>query len=209
MASATTTPPPRSLRGRARKAVLTAHLLSGAAWFGIDLALGILVVTALVTDDPRTAGMALQAVELFAVWPMFGASILCLASGVVLGIGGRYGLIRYWWVAVKLGVNVLMSTLIVVALRPGIGEAASIGQRLMAGDPTAALPSDLLYPVSVAPSLLIAAYLLSVFKPWGLIRRRRPSTGERAVSTPLTTRATPQVRAEPRDRRTATSPIGV
>lgn len=197
MTTAATAHPRRRLSGRTRKAFLAVHILSGAAWFGIDLALGILLVTALVTDDPRTAGMAVQAVELFAVWPMFGASILCLACGVVLGLGGKYGLIRYWWVAVKLGVNVLMSTLIVVALRPGIGAAASIGQRLMAGDPTAAVPSDLLFPVIVAPSLLITAYILSVFKPWGLIRRRKPGAGG---TDELTT---------PRDRRAAGTPIGV
>lgn len=193
MTIATTRRPRRRLSGRTRKALLAVHILSSAAWFGIDLALGILVVTALVTDDPRTAGMAVQAVELFAAWPMFGASLVCLASGVVLGIGGKYGLIRYWWVAVKLAVNVLMSILIVAALRPGIGEAASIGRRLMAGDPTAAVPSDLLYPVIVAPSLLVIAYLLSVFKPWGRVRRGRPA-GE------IT---------EPRARRAARTPIGV
>ena len=54
----------RRLGGRTRKAFLSLHVVSGAAWFGIDLALGILVVTSLVAGDPRTAGMAVQAVEL-------------------------------------------------------------------------------------------------------------------------------------------------
>lgn len=159
------------LSGRTRKAVLVVHIVSAAAWFGIDLALGILVVISLVAAEPQTAGLAIQAVDLFAVWPMFGASVVCLLSGVVLGVGSKYGLVRYWWVAVKLGVNVLMSLLIVGALRPGIGEAAGLGARLTAGDPTAAVPADLLYPVVVAPSLLLFAYLLSVFKPWGRIAR--------------------------------------
>lgn len=166
-----TTTAPTRLRGRVRKTFLTVHALSGAAWFGIDLALGILVLTALLTDDRRTAGTAVRAIELFAVWPMFTASVLCLASGVVLGLGSKYGLMRYWWVAVKLAVNLLMSTLIVVALRPSIGKAASVGDRLLAGDPTATVPRDLLIPVCVAPTLLITAYLLSVFKPWGRVRR--------------------------------------
>jgi hypothetical protein len=155
------------LGGRTRKTILLLHVVSGAAWFGIDLALGILVVTSLVAGDPRTAGMAVRAVELFAIWPMFAASLLCLAAGVVLWLGGKYGLVRYWWVTVKLVLNVLMSTLIVVSLRPGIGEAASIGERLMAGDTTVSVPAGLLFPVVVAPSMLLAAYLLSVFKPWG------------------------------------------
>jgi hypothetical protein len=163
----------RRLGGRTRKAFLALHVVSGAAWFGIDLALGILVVTALVVDDPRTAGMAVQAVELFAIWPMFAASLLCLTAGVVLGLGGKYGLVRFWWVAVKLVLNVLMSTLIIVSLRPGIDEAASVGERLMAGDTTASISAQLLFPVAVAPSMLLTAYLLSVYKPWGRIRGRR------------------------------------
>lgn len=158
------------------------HVVSAAAWFGIDLALGILVVTSMVAGDPRTAGMAIQAVELFAIWPMFSASLLCLAAGVVLGLGGKYGLLRYWWVVVKLALNLLMSTLIVVSLRPGIDEAASIGARLMAGDTTVSVPAGLLFPVVVAPSMLLTAYLLSVFKPWGRVRAIDPysSTIERA-----------------------------
>lgn len=182
----------RRLSGRTRRIFLAAHILSSAAWFGIDLALGILVLTAMRTDVPETAGMALQAIEIFAIWPMFVASIVCLITGAVLGLGSKYGLVRYWWVAVKLGVNVLMSTLIVVALRPGVSEAAHIGARLVAGDRTAAVPSDLLYPVFVAPTLLLLAYLLSVFKPWGRIRRqtrpiRRNQTDHRPreAATPL------------------------
>ena len=159
------------LGGRARKTFLVVHILSGAMWFGIDLGLGILTITAMLTDDPRTAGIALLAVQLFAIWPMFGASLVCLGAGVVLAVGGKYGLLRYWWVAVKFGVNLLMSTLIVASLRPGVDEVASIGERLIAGDTTASVPSDLLFPVLVAPALLLTAYLLSVFKPWGRIRR--------------------------------------
>lgn len=166
----TATRPSRRLGGRARKTVLVTHIVSAAVWFGVDVALGILVVISL-TADSYTAGLAIQAVDLFAVWPMFGASLVCLASGVVLGVGGKYGLVRYWWVVVKLAFNVIMSVLIVSSLRSDIGSAAGIGERLMAGDPTAAVPVEVLYPVIVAPSMLITAYLLSVFKPWGRIRR--------------------------------------
>lgn len=168
--------PGSRLSGRGRKAFLVLHIVSGAMWFGIDLGLGILVITALVTGDPQTAGTAVQAVELFAIWPMFGASLVCLGAGMVLALGSKYGLLRYWWVATKFGITVLMSTLIVVSLRPGIDEAASVGERLMAGDITASVPSGLLFPVFVAPTLLLTAYLLSVFKPWGRIRRARQTT---------------------------------
>ncbi|SES16059.1 hypothetical protein SAMN05216188_1243 [Lentzea xinjiangensis] len=161
----------RKLGGRARKAVLLVHVLSAAAWFGIDLALGVLVVVALSTPDTGTAAVAIQAVDLFAIWPMLGASVVCMASGVVLGVSGKYGLVRYWWVATKLVVNAGMSVLIAFALRPAVAEAARIGARMAAGDPAAVIPAGLLNPVVVAPSLLLFAYFLSVFKPWGRVRK--------------------------------------
>ncbi|MEU4673504.1 hypothetical protein AB0F91_37510 [Amycolatopsis sp. NPDC023774] len=158
------------LGARTQKWYLVGHLVSGAAWFGLDLALGILACTALLTDDPAVTATWLQALQFFAVWPMFTASVLTLATGFVLGLGSKYGLVRYWWVAAKLAVNVLMAVLILVALRPGIDAAADYGRALVAGE-TAARPADLLYPVFVAPSLLLFAYLMTVFKPWGLLRR--------------------------------------
>lgn len=180
----TTTPtrPGRRLSGRGRKVFLAVHLLTAAAWFGIDFAVGFLVITAGITGSPQTAGAALQAIGIFAVWPMFSTSVLCLVSGVVLGLGTKYGLVRYWWVAVKLAINVLFSALIVAGLRPGINQAADAGARMTAGDTTAVIPEMLLYPVVLGPSLLLTAYLLSVFKPWGRLQQRTPAPRELATS---------------------------
>lgn len=188
----------RRLSGTARKRFLVVHIVSAGLWFGVDIALGILVLTALLTDDPHTAGTALQAVRMFAIWPMFVASLATLASGVVLALGSRHGLLKYWWVAAKLAINVLMSALIVVALRPGVDEAAVIGRRLVAGDAGVDAPTGLLFPVFVAPTLLLIAYLLSVFMPQVRIRRRnRPPASTDVGAEP------------PREVRAARSRIGV
>ena len=72
-------------------------------------------------------------------------------------VASKYGIVRYWWVATKLVMNVGMSLLIAFSLRPGVVEAARIGARMMAGDPSAILPPDLMYPVVVAPTLLLSA----------------------------------------------------
>lgn len=180
---ATTNARQRRLSGSARKGVLLVHILSAAAWFGVDLALITLVLTAMLTSDPQTAATAMQAVDLFAIWPMFTAAIVCLVSGVVLGLGSKYGLVRYWWVAVKLAINIVFAVLIVTGLRSGVAEVADRGARLAAGADSGGVPMDMLGPVIVAPTLLLTAYLLSVFKPWGLIRkaraRNRPSEQHR------------------------------
>ncbi|MFI6503418.1 hypothetical protein [Nonomuraea typhae] len=153
---------------RTRKIALIAHIVAMSAWIGLDLALGVLVLTAVSTGNPA----AYQAAHLIGVWPMLIASLLTLATGILLGLGTRYGLIRYWWVAVKLAVNVLMSALLYFSLRPGLYTAAEYGRRLAAGDTAAQPPEQLLYPIFVAPALLLFAVVLAVVKPWGRLSRR-------------------------------------
>lgn len=169
----------RTLRGKLRKGVLLVHIISAGAWLGIDVVLAVLVFTAMLTDDTHVAVTSLGALELFAVWPMLAASLLSLSSGVVLGLASKWGVLRYWWVVVKFVINLGMSALIVVALRPGIGAAAEYAQRLAAGDTTATMPDDLIFPPIVSPTLLLVAFVLSVFKPWGRVRGTSDGSSKR------------------------------
>jgi hypothetical protein len=89
-------------------------------------------------------------------------------SGVVLGLGTPYGLVRYWWVAIKLAINIAFVALVLVALRPEVLEVAEQGRQFAAGLPASLAVGDLIYPPIVSP-------ILAVFKPSGLIRKRSES----------------------------------
>lgn len=84
--------------------------------------------------------------------------------------GSRYGLVRYWWVAVKLAMSLLLSSLVIVLLRPGLHEATYYGRQLADGLPGTFNSSWLLYPPVVSTSALLFAMVLAVFKPWGRVR---------------------------------------
>jgi hypothetical protein len=169
--AATRTTTPTRLGGRTRKAVLTLHIGSAGVWLGMDLTFAVLLCTAMLTDNRTTEATAYQALELVAIYPMLTAGVLTLITGVILGIGSKYGLVRYWWVAVKLVINVLFLGLIIVGLGPSVRGVSEAG-RMLAVDPTTVVPyQDLLGPLIVAPVLLVTATVLSVFKPWGRIRR--------------------------------------
>ncbi len=165
-----------------RKAWLATHIISAGAWIGIDVVLAVLVFTAMLTDDPALAAVCYQALRLFAVWPLLVAGLVCLGSGVMLGLGSRYGLVRYWWVAIKLVLNLAMVTLAVVSLRPGVGEAAAYGESLLAGLPGTA--PDLVFPPIVSPACLLTAVLLSIYKPGGRIRRSGREAADRKAAKP-------------------------
>jgi hypothetical protein len=159
---------------RARKGVLVAHVASAGAWIGIDVVMAVLVFTALLGDD-ETRALCYRALEQFAVWPLIATGLVCLASGVVLGLGTKWGLVRYWWVAVKLALNVLLVALVPVALRPEVIEKAEQGKRFVAGEAASLAVGDLIFPPIVSPTLLLVAMVLAVFKPWGRLRKGRAS----------------------------------
>lgn len=169
------------LGNRARKGVLVVHLAAAGSWLGIDVVMGLLVVTSIRTDDTGTRALCYQALGLFTVWPLLTVGLLCLASGVVLGLGGRYGLVRYWWVAAKLALNLVLTALVPLALRPSVAELTRLGRQLAAGEPVHAVLGNMAYPPIVSPVALLVAVTLAVFKPWGLIRKRPATRPEATV----------------------------
>ena len=163
---------PFRLRGRTRKTVLILHILSVGTWVGVDVIVAVLVLTGWLAGDPSVKGLAYQALGTFVVWPMLASGLVSLVTGVILGLGSKYGLVRYWWVAVKLVLNVVLCTLILVALQPGLGEVAQYGRDLAAGTAAERDMSDLFFPPIVSLSALTFATILSVAKPWGGLRKR-------------------------------------
>jgi hypothetical protein len=104
---------------------------------------------------------------------MFTAAMISLATGLILGLGSKYGLIRYWWVAVKLALNVILSVLIVASLRGEVVAGAALGQQLALGADLDWNFGNMLYPPIVSPTALTVAFGLAIFKPWGQIRQQR------------------------------------
>ncbi|MFI0366747.1 hypothetical protein ACH35V_02640 [Actinomadura sp. 1N219] len=156
---------------RWRKAVLVTHIVSAGAWIGIDVMVAVLVLTGRFGSSDEVRGLAYEALATFVVWPMLGAGLLSLTTGLILGLGTRWGLVRYWWVAIKLVLNLVLCTLIWVALRPGMDEVGAYGRDLVNGAPEPAAISNLFFPPAVSLATLTLATVLAVAKPWGRIRR--------------------------------------
>src|SRR5215207_4708842 len=169
---------PWRLGARTRKGVLVVHIVSAGAWIGIDIAMAVVVFTALLADDENTKALCYRALELFAVWPLLTTGLVCLVSGVVLGLGTKWGLVRYWWVAIKLVLNIVLTALVLVALRPEVSKAAEQGRQFAAGEPASLTVGNLIFPPIVSPTALLIAVVLAVFKPWGLIRKRSATQGD-------------------------------
>jgi hypothetical protein len=90
------------------------------------------------------------------------AGLAAATTGVLLGLGTKWGLARYWWVLAKeiIVVPVVVTDLLLVA--PGAHDAVH-GQ--LSGAP--------LDPAIAHCVVLIAATVLSLVKPFGRIRAAR------------------------------------
>jgi len=152
------------LGSRTRKAILLVHILAAGTWLGVDVVMAVFVGVAAATDDLETRAFCFRALDTFAVVPLLVAGTISLLSGILLGLGSKYGLVKYWWVAVKLGLNLLLTVLVLVGLAPAIQRSI---EQVAVG--------DLAYPPVVSPVCLLIAYTLAIFKPWGRIRKTSPT----------------------------------
>jgi hypothetical protein len=162
-----------------RRGTLVVHIVSAGAWIGIDVIVAVLVLAGWFAGDVGVRSLAYRALATFVVWPMLTAGLVCLASGLLLGLGTRWGLLRYWWVAVKLALNLVLCTLIVVVLHPGMDEVAGYGRALLTGSPESSAVSTLFFPPAVSLSTLALATVLAVYKPWGRIASTNRRGGRR------------------------------
>lgn len=170
-----------NLAPRPRKAVLTLHIVSSGAWIGIDVLVAVLATVGLTSSSDAARGLALRALGEYVVTPMLVSALVCLATGVLLGLATKWGLVRYWWVAVKLVMNLVLCVLILVALQPDMPHVAAAGVAIEAGQVPVTDISFLVFPPAVSLTALVVATLLSVYKPWGRRVRTAPAV-RRGVS---------------------------
>jgi hypothetical protein len=142
---------------------LTVHIVASVGWLGSVIAFAGLSVVAVLSTDPPTV-RAVQVAMNAAGWPVLvPLSLLSLVSGTIQGLGTRWGLLRHYWVVIKLAINVVASVVLVLYMETlrAVGDETS--------SPHANNLSPLIHSVG-ALALLLAATALSVFKPQGLTR---------------------------------------
>jgi hypothetical protein len=173
MQNASATRPAGRLRPGVRRAVLTVHIVASVGLLGSTAAIAAIHVRAASTSDP---GLAASAYELLGMFPtLFGIplSLISLASGVTLGLGSTWGVLRYRWVTAKL--VLLLSVIVVGALILGPQTAAMAADG--SGSQTALIAASAWDVLA-----LTLATCLSVYKPGRARDRRAVRRGLGAIS---------------------------
>jgi hypothetical protein len=153
--------PRRRLSAAQRKALLTFHVVVSVGLLGDIAGFLVVAIRATTLDDPASAAAHYDVLATFSVVFGIPLSFATLLSGLVLGLGGKWGVLRYPWVTAKL--LIVLSVILVGAfvLGPSVEEMRSGG----GGTETAILAG-----ASWDLAALLLATGLSVYKP-GRVRR--------------------------------------
>jgi uncharacterized membrane protein len=165
MATTTTSPTagPRLHLGRgARRAVLSAHVISSVGLLGASSALLALAIAGATTADAELERGAYRFVVIFGKAFGIPLSFSALLTGIVLGLGSKWGVLRYPWVTAKL-------VLLVTTILCGAIVIGPLAERLI--DEPADGPGALVVAAVYNVLALLTSTVLSVYKPGG--RRRR------------------------------------
>lgn len=154
------------LKPAARRLVLTIHIVSSIGWIGVYLVMLTLVITGLTASDPgvvRAAYVVMQVIDANLTVPI---TLTMLVSGVVLSVGTKWGLTRYYWVLVKIVISAVLTALVLAWQEGRLAAAAAAVSAVDSGLPANPSNGAIMPPIVVITAALVAT-VLSVYKPWG------------------------------------------
>ncbi len=157
---------------RARKVSLVGHIAASVGWIGSVVTSLVLAALALASNDAqlvRAVYLTLRVIGWYALLPFSVASLL---TGLIQSLGTTWGLLRHYWVLVKLMMNIFATGVLLLYMQTLDYLADQVHA---APDTTVASmgdPSPIAHAAG-AIALLVAALVLSVYKPRGLTRYGR------------------------------------
>jgi hypothetical protein len=139
-----------------RKFALTAHVTFSVGWLGAVVAYLAVAIAGLVSRDAQVLHSSYSTMELTGWFVIVPLSLAALLSGLVQSLGTEWGLFRYYWVVVKLVLTLGAVTILLMHV-PAVGRRVGVQAEVIHAG------GGLL--------VLLATTTLSVYKPWGRIKR--------------------------------------
>ena len=149
---------------RLRKAALATHLTVTVGWIGAVIAYLALGVAASTSRDDQTMRGAWIGMEVIGWYVIVPLALGSLATGLVMALGTRWGLLRHHWVLISFGLTVFAAG-VLVAHMPTVSSQADTARRANTAQ-LESLGGDLLHP-GIGLIVLVFMLLLNIYKPRG------------------------------------------
>ncbi|MEV5694775.1 DUF2269 domain-containing protein [Micromonospora globbae] len=163
------------MRQRWRKAALTLHVVASLGWLGAVVVFLVLALAALRSDQAMVTAAGYVAMDLSVRFAIVPLAVVALLSGVVSSLASHWGLVRHWWVLIKLALVAVATVVLLLQLQPVAALAdAAVASSSVAGEGQwrAAVVSLVVHAIG-GLLVLLAATVLAVYKPRGLTGFRR------------------------------------
>jgi hypothetical protein len=177
---------------RTRKLALVIHVGASVGWLGAVLSSLVLAVIGVASPDAALVRGIYLTLEVLGWYALIPLSIASLLTGLVQSLGTSWGLLRHYWVLVKLMMNLFATGVLLLYMQTLSFLAHAARPAANANTAQLGNPSPVLHAAG-AVVLLIAALTLSVYKPRGLTAYGRRHAQYRA---PAAARRTPQSAAQ-------------
>ena len=168
-----------------RRFALTLHVTSSVGWLGAVTALFALTVVGLKATGAPTMQAAYLSMNIVGEFVIVPFGVAALVTGIVQSLTTPWGLFRHYWVLTKFVLTVIAVALLLLHQFMAV---AVVAQRVL--DAGARLPEvgalgrQLVVDAAGAFALLVAATVISIFKPWGRIEQRRTPRADVTASMP-------------------------
>ncbi|MGH3882874.1 MAG: hypothetical protein ACRDRY_12785 [Pseudonocardiaceae bacterium] len=173
---------------QARKALVTTHVVFSGSWLGVGAVMITLTIIATTADDVAASHYSYGLLELFdqtiLPWSSFGA----ILSGIAVSLTTKWGIVKHYWIFTKLVLAIVVLTCafsfihaLVVTAETESGQLAGSGGDI---SELGAVRTLLIGGFAFAVSNVVAATVISVYKPWGMTRRGRREAQRRSRTSP-------------------------
>jgi hypothetical protein len=151
-----------------RKFALTAHVTASVGWLGAVTGFLALAIAGLTSQDAprvRAAYVAMDLTAWFVILPFCFGSLL---TGLVQSLGTPWGVIRHYWVLIKLLITAFATVVLLMHMQPISHVAGVAAVAPLSGTDLRGLRIQMTADAGAAVLLLLVATTLGIYKPRGL-----------------------------------------
>ncbi|MGC9668283.1 DUF2269 family protein [Planosporangium sp. 12N6] len=164
---------------RSRYLLLVLHYVTSVGWLGVGICQLTLNLMALTTGEPLLRHHVHEIAHVLDRWVFPPLAVGAAVTGVLLSWRSRWGLLRYWWIVVKLVLTVALIVALPVWLGDRVNEAITATAPADPGADYPAVRAELLAGSVGVLTTLVLIVIVSVVKPWGRTPRPGPIRASR------------------------------
>lgn len=165
-----------------RKFMLTTHVVTSVGLLGAIASFLLLAVAGLVSPDAEMVRAAYPAMALIASAIIVPLAFAALLIGIIESLGTKWGLVRHYWLVVKLVLTVVAIVVLLLQMRTVsyLGYAAGAGT--IAGVELNGPRMAMVLHSAGGLLVLLVPMALSVYKPRGRTKWGRVATQQKHMS---------------------------